>query len=93
MVGEVLVVCGGAREQEEGGVSEQRHAVLHADDHLLPHPLGHQAVAQQDHGRARHKPHREEQRELVVEPALELTNCGHVVQSTMYKWSGPTFSG
>ena len=39
VIGEVLVVGGGPGEDEEDGVAEQRHAVLHPHHHLLPHPL------------------------------------------------------
>lgn len=46
-------------------------AVLHADDDLLPDPLGDQAVAEEDHGGASYKPDGKEQRELVVKAALQ----------------------
>ena len=44
--------------------------VLHADDHLLPDPLGDQVVAEEDHGGASYEPDGEEERELVVKAAL-----------------------
>ena len=51
-------------------MAHQGDAVLHADDDLLPDPLGYQVVAEHDHDGARHEPDGEEGEEGIVEPAL-----------------------
>lgn len=52
-------------------MTQEGDTVLHADNDLLPDPLGDQAVAEEDHGGARHKPDGKEQRELVIKAALQ----------------------
>ena len=58
-------------DQEEGRVTHEGHAVLHADDDLLPDPLGDQTVAEEDHGGASNEPHGKEKRELVIKATLQ----------------------
>ena len=57
-------------EQEEDGVSQESHAVLHTDYHLLPHPLGYQVVAEHDHHGPGHEPDGEERQKGIIKPAL-----------------------
>ena len=52
-------------------MTHEGNAVLHADNDLLPDPLSNQAVAEENHGGARHEPDGEEQRELVIKTALQ----------------------
>ena len=68
--GEVLVVGRGAGEDQEDGVAQQTDAVLHTHDHLLPHPLGYQVVAQDDHDGPRYEPDREESEKWIIKSAL-----------------------
>ena len=64
-------------EDEEDGVADQSHAVLHADYHLLPHPLGHQIVAQQDHHWPGNEPDGEESQEGIIESTLKFNINPH----------------
>ena len=72
VVGEVLVVGGGSGQREEDGVAEEGDAVLHADHHLLPDPLGDQIVAEDDHGGSGNEPESEKQEEWIVEATLSI---------------------
>ena len=72
VVGEVLVVGAGSGQKQEHRVTKEGDAVLHADHHLLPHPLGDQVVAQHDDGRAHDEPDREQGGERVVETSLKF---------------------
>ena len=52
-------------------MTHEGHAVLHADDDLLPDPLSDQTVAEEDHCGACHEPDGKEKRKLVVKSALQ----------------------
>ena len=83
MVGEILVVRGWPRENEEDCMTHQSHAVLHPAHHLLPHPLGYQVVPQHDDGRTSHKPQGVETEERIVESTLGL--CKQCKKLSFYK--------
>jgi hypothetical protein len=66
----VHLVASSPGEDEKDGVSQEGDAVLHAADHLLPHPLGDIYVANQDHHWTRDEPQGVEAEERIVESAL-----------------------
>lgn len=69
-------------------MTHQGHAVLHADDDLLPHPLGYQIVAEHDDDGPRHEPDGEEGEEWIVEAALRDKFVSLIEREVLFTFSG-----